>query len=329
MNLLDGLKIGGHILSAKLFGISRPIAIRWSLTYDCNQQCLYCGIPNTETYALDQENICRRIDDFVQLGTRWISFTGGEPLLRSDLPAIVNHAKSRGVYVTISTNGALLAEKIQELSGVDRIKLSLDGPEAVHDPIKGKGSYCKVMEAIKLCHRNNIKVVVDCVLSKYNLGAVDDLIAICRNNKIKVLFQPATIRGLNTENSDIFLPPIDEYRAVIVHLIALKKHGAPIRNSVAGLKHLACWPDPRAIPCHMGQITFTVEPNGVIGACIDKEYVYYMDKVVFQDAYTTREIVKNIPVPQGCRECWCGAMVEFNLMASLNLDAIANHILNS
>ncbi len=318
--------IVGHILAAKMCHIPCPLAVRWALTYRCNQQCLYCGIPHRKDYyELDAAGICRMLDDFVRLGTQWISFSGGEPLLRDDLPAIVKHAKKRGFFVTLSTNGRLLPEKIRDLRCVDRIKISLDGPQDVHDRIKGQGSFQKVMEALALCQEQAIPVAVDCVISKFNADVIEECLGIAEARHIPISFQPATIRRLPRDEEEDYLVPADKYRTIIELLIALKKKGARIENSVAGLRHLGHWPVPRSIPCSMGLLSYNVEPNGIIGACIDKSYIY-VGRDESQGQESLRTILKNAKPPSSCRECWCGAMVEFNLINSFNLDAIFNRM---
>ena len=107
------------------------MAVSWSLTFLCNQRCSYCDVWKYRKEELDLPQVEKIIDELSCLGTKWISFTGGEPLLRSDLESIIAYAKSKNIYVSVSTNGVLVPEKINILKLADKVKLILDGPEDV------------------------------------------------------------------------------------------------------------------------------------------------------------------------------------------------------
>lgn len=68
-----------------------------------------------------------------------IAFSGGEPLLYKDCVSLVRHIKARRLPCIVLTNGVLLGRHAEGLveSGLDAIAVSLDGPEAVHDEIRG------------------------------------------------------------------------------------------------------------------------------------------------------------------------------------------------
>src|SRR4051794_30192422 len=120
--------------------LGRPIHdLRISVTDRCNFRCTYC-MPR-EVYGRDYaflpraelltfEEITRLARLFVALGVRKIRFTGGEPLLRRDLPGLVAMLSQIPDVddITLPTNGSLLARQAQALadSGLRRISVSLD-----------------------------------------------------------------------------------------------------------------------------------------------------------------------------------------------------------
>lgn len=327
-NIINTLEIFFTVIRARLFKTKYPLAVRWSLTYQCNQKCLYCGIPFKKTFEIDTKTICKMIDQFTSLGTKWISFSGGEPLLRDDLYDIIKYAKNKNVFVSISTNGKLLAERLEAVKLADRIKVSLDGPQKINDQIKGEGTFKQTIEAINLCKTNKIDVSIDTVISKFNLNHIDYLLNLAENLDVKISFQPSSLRNPGKQNAGDFLPEINAYRKTIQYIISQKKEGAPIINSYAALSHIYHWPEHRKIPCSMGLLSFNVEPNGTIGACIDKSYTCIEeDKTLDPDK--VKETINSIKVPVGCQDCWCSAMVEFNLITSFNFNAIYNHFKNS
>jgi cyclic pyranopterin phosphate synthase len=120
--------------------LGRPLrALRISVTDRCNFRCGYCMpaelyppdhpfLPREE--VLHFEEILRLARLFVALGVRKLRLTGGEPLLRKGLPDLVRMLRALpGLKdLALTTNGALLREKAQELkeAGLDRLTVSLD-----------------------------------------------------------------------------------------------------------------------------------------------------------------------------------------------------------
>jgi GTP 3',8-cyclase len=114
----------------------RPLRnLRLSVTDRCNLRCAYC-MPEEE-YAwlpradiLTFEETTRLVDAFAELGVDKVRLTGGEPLLRKDLPHLVKMiaAEPRIRDLAITTNGILLGEQAQALrdAGIHRVTVSLD-----------------------------------------------------------------------------------------------------------------------------------------------------------------------------------------------------------
>jgi MoaA/NifB/PqqE/SkfB family radical SAM enzyme len=76
----------------------------------------------------DLETIQRNLKDLRRLGVKYVDFTGGEPLLRSDVGQIYAEAKKQGFYTSMTTNTILYPKKAQEIQGlVDFLNFSLDG----------------------------------------------------------------------------------------------------------------------------------------------------------------------------------------------------------
>ncbi len=118
----------------------RPLRdLRISVTDRCNFRCTYCMprdlfgpdhtfLPRAE--LLSFEEITRVAGAFVSRGVRKIRLTGGEPLLRADLPSLVGRLRALGPHVDLAmtTNGVLLARHARTLreAGLDRLTVSLD-----------------------------------------------------------------------------------------------------------------------------------------------------------------------------------------------------------
>jgi GTP 3',8-cyclase len=124
--------------------LGRPLKnLRLSVTDRCNLRCSYC-MPEAEYVWLPREDILhfeeidRIVDSFVDLGVDKVRLTGGEPLLRRDLPVLVARlsAKPRIRDLAMTTNGVLLAEHAEALksAGLHRLTVSLDTLQ--HDRFK-------------------------------------------------------------------------------------------------------------------------------------------------------------------------------------------------
>jgi MoaA/NifB/PqqE/SkfB family radical SAM enzyme len=92
-----------------------------------------------------------------------------EPLIRKDIGDIIRYGKDLGFIVSIITNGLLVKRYIKDLKLVDALYISFDGSKKIHESLRGKGTYKKVVEAIKLAKENGINVYPETVLSKQNL----------------------------------------------------------------------------------------------------------------------------------------------------------------
>ena len=121
-------------------GFGRPLGtLRVSVTDRCNLRCAYC-MPETEYVWLPRadlltfEEIDRLVSIFVSLGVERVRLTGGEPLLRRDLPGLVGRlARRSGLEErALTTNGVHLAAQAAALraAGLDRVTVSLDTLDA-------------------------------------------------------------------------------------------------------------------------------------------------------------------------------------------------------
>ncbi|KKL69989.1 hypothetical protein LCGC14_2109390 [marine sediment metagenome] len=160
-----------------------PYSAQIELTLHCNGECPFCSIhslPGSDIGTdMSTEQIKYLIDEIANLGVLALSFTGGEPTLRKDLPELIYHTGMTHNFMNgIATNGYLLPRLFKEhkLEGLDYILLSLDYPTAeLHNKLRGIKVFHKVFESINLAHKNNIKVIISTVVMRDNLHLLDDI----------------------------------------------------------------------------------------------------------------------------------------------------------
>ena len=320
--IADLMELGRAWFEVMVLGRRRPLFAEWNLTFRCNLRCRYCGAHDAPRKELTCDEILRGLDQLRALGARWITFGGGEPLLRNDLDEILKHAKTRGFHVFLSTNGWLLPQKAKVLEWVDHVNISIDGGRDVHNAVRGAGAFERSTEALNVCRQRGVDVSLLFVLSSENLDSVTESIEIARENRCTVMFQPATAWLDSSTEPNPLAPPVDEYRKTVQELIVLKKAGAPIRNSIPGLRHLARWSAPTRLWCSAARLTLTVEPDGALLACHQAQVGAFLagqhagGDIAEQYARTR--------APKDCRQCWCAPMVELALVISLRPGAVLN-----
>ena len=145
--------------------------VDWQITSQCNRHCAYCfGPENLE--ALSFDNVCLVVDKLVQVGTKQIGITGGEPLLHPCFPEIVDYIYEAGLKIYLSTNCDYY-EQYSDLikSKVSVIGIPIDGsyPD-LHDGQRGKSSFYSVIHALNDISNSNCmtKVKIGTVITNRN-----------------------------------------------------------------------------------------------------------------------------------------------------------------
>ncbi len=167
MKMGDIIYFGSQIIRMNLNKKVRvPLTVYISLTNRCNNSCIYCRVhelPQEDTWTT--ESLKRVVRQMKACGTKRIHFTGGEPMLRENIGALINYAKEMGFFIGMSTNGYKIAEKIKELKGIDIIFLSCDGPSQVHNFLREKNSFKEVISSLEALKNSGICVMTTTVLT--------------------------------------------------------------------------------------------------------------------------------------------------------------------
>ena len=162
--------------------VAEPLTDLWIHTNDsCNLACAHCLVssgPGGDP-GLPLETILDLVDQARRLGTVHFFLTGGEPFLRRDIFEIVDHIlEDPQAEAVILTNGVLLPGRIaSEIASRDldrlRLQISLDGstPE-VNDPIRGPGSFGRIVRGIEAALEAGVEVAVTTVITGENIDDV-------------------------------------------------------------------------------------------------------------------------------------------------------------
>jgi GTP 3',8-cyclase len=180
--------------------LGRPMrSLRLSVTDRCNLRCSYC-MPEA-SYAwlphddlLHFEETCALLDIFISLGVDKVRLTGGEPLLRRDLPRFVGMLAARpGLSeLALTTNGILLAEQADALkaAGLDRLTVSLDTLRADRFlALTRREVHPAVLAGIEAAHRAFGGLKIDTVIiAGFNDDEMPGLIDYGREHNAEVRF---------------------------------------------------------------------------------------------------------------------------------------------
>ena len=167
--------------------IEPKMRVYFSPTFSCNLKCVYCYAEAemvNKDIQFDTEETYRIIDSFTNDNVAEVVITGGEPLLRKDLFQLVDYIKlQKNKKVSILTNGILINENnIEQFKKFSKVTLSLDASMAeINDITRGKGTYHKIVKAVKLLKEHGVNVGIASVVSKINLGDVPTLLSFVRD----------------------------------------------------------------------------------------------------------------------------------------------------
>lgn len=171
----------------------KPILAIWTVTNRCNLTCKHCyyyGQNISHIKELDTKSALKVIDRLASSSLQYISFSGGEPLMRRDIFQLMEYAVKNGLSVILDTNATLITENIAKILaeiGVTAVIGSLDGNQSTHESLRGTRSFNLVLEAVQVCRKQDIYVVINTVVNAENIDSLEDIAAICVNNDVNVL----------------------------------------------------------------------------------------------------------------------------------------------
>ncbi len=188
--------------------------LRISVTDKCNLRCVYCmpleGLPWLKRdEILDYEEIAQIVRAMAGMGLKRLRITGGEPLVRRDLAALVGMLSSiDGIEnIALSTNAVLLADQAADLkaAGVDRVNISLDSlrEDRVDAISRRPGSYDGIMKGLEAAEAVGFEPIkINVVLLRgSNDDEIADFAAITKERPWHIRFIEIMPTGSNTDMS--------------------------------------------------------------------------------------------------------------------------------
>ena len=214
-------------------GFGRRIEyLRISVTDKCNLRCVYCmpeqGLPwLSRAEILRYEEIAAIVRELAGLGLRRVRLTGGEPLVRRDLPELVRQlaAIPQLTDIALSTNAVLLAPVAEELraAGINRVNISLDSlrPERIDAIARRPGAHAAILAGMAAAERAGLLPIKvnTVVLRGRNDDELEDLARITLERPWHIRFIELMPVGENVGSS------LDEYVPAAAMLARLQAIG--------------------------------------------------------------------------------------------------------
>lgn len=314
----------------KIFRDSVPYSGGLELTHRCNLSCKHCYQFSPRGGELDTGQWLRVLEELAASGCLFISFTGGEPLLREDLPQLLTAAAGMSYALTLQTNAVLLdaafARMLGELPTL-RVDVSIYGADpGTHDRFTGlDGSFAAARRAMELLRENGVPLLLKATVGDFNLDEVTGIAALADSLGAKVIFSslifprndrdtaPTRLR-LDDAGLERFIRFETEYMLGTLRELMGVDADELAYEDLAGYLH-KCAVDPTQMPsekrryCGGGSTVFAINPYGDVYPCIAFPLVVGN---VLKDNFT--EIWKDSPelmrlrgqeddLPVDCKEC--------------------------
>lgn len=265
----------------------RPLILSHLITRTCNARCATClwradvdEASPPDTTELSTDEIAWLYRQAGAAGIPQLVVWGGEPLLRPDLPELLDVACRAGLAVALITNGRLIPERWPELRGLVRtLVLSLDDVDEAHDRMRAlPGLYAGLDEFVTgpfAADPLRPRVLVNTVLSRLNRGALRRVAPVAKRWRAGLYFCPMETgmmltEGFSSSRDDLALTP-EELKEAAYLARELKRAGYPVLSSERYLDLLTDDPGLHTYACRAPYAILTVKADGSIRDCTQQD----------------------------------------------------------
>jgi radical SAM protein with 4Fe4S-binding SPASM domain len=331
-----------------------PIQLTFFLTRRCNAKCPFCFYISKQDAAISSSSELS-IDEIDKIAPQfgkllWLAFSGGEIFLRADLVEITKlfYKTNKPAIILLPTNGLLQDTIYHSVEAILQacpnssivVKLSLDGPEPIHDELRGvPGSFQKTLKTCSALGRlvdkyPNFELGINTVFCQANQDLVDGTIDLVQTLPHVKTHTVSLIRG-EVFRDDLKQVDLEKYKKVIDRLESdLKKRlaavygfrGAKLKAAQDILQrryiYEAALHNQRTSPCYAGKLNLVLTETGDLYPCEDfsgkmkignlREAEYDLQQLLESDQ--GQKILKFIDDKECCctHECYIMTNILFN-----------------
>jgi len=311
------------------------------VTYRCNLLCQHCDLPlyaqsmKGKREELTTDAFKAVIDDYAALGAPAVGFAGGEPFVRKDLLDLVRHARRHRLTTHIATNGMLWSPADLEAMmacGLDGVSVSIDGAsKETHDLVRARqGAFDETLAGIRAflearrAAGGGPILNVNCAIGQANYREIPLLVERLLEIGVDgVGFIPMQESGISFKNAGRFstlkVQDVEGVEGVLERLIALRRQGVAIDNSVAYLEAVRVFfrGGELPVPCTAGLHTCVVDCYGDVFPCIPysnrRRRIGSIHDQPLREMWTSDAYGRMRQETSTCRDCFWNCHTELTL----------------
>lgn len=257
---------------------STPFDIEMHFTHKCNLKCLHCFQESSPASLKFKELTTSEwldiFDKFEKNKVQSIVITGGEPLLYKNFIEVFNIIVKKKINYTVLTNATLInLDTLDSLAAPNvLLSISLDGyTSAIHDILRGKGAFDKVVHSIRLLVAKGANVNLSSVIHKRSHKSMRELVLFAYGLGVKgITFAFMDLLGRAKDNKWLELSPEETEEAIVMfselkkdlrHLINIDFSDLSSPNSITNVT-------TDCIYCSAGTIRIAVSSDGMVYPCV-------------------------------------------------------------
>lgn len=298
--------------------LTSPLRMDLALTYRCNNKCEHCynqpDSPNAT--ELDTNTWKAILDRIWKVSIPHVTFTGGEPTLRSDLPDLIDHAEDIGIVTGLISNGRNLkdVDYVEKLviNGLDHIQITFESvDERIHNQMVGNDqAWAETVEGIKNAIDTPIYTLTNTTLTRLNAPKIEETIEFLASLDVEqfacnsIIYAGKGKRVSQIAFTESELIPIlesiqnvaDEYDMHFIWYTPTRYCELDPNNLGLGVKR-----------CSASHLAMAIEPNGTVIPC--QSYYKGLGHIL-NDSWESiwnnplsQELRTHKNVPEECKDC--------------------------
>ncbi len=250
----------------------RPLLAVFQVNLRCNSSCGYCNLPlNVGRYEMSRQEIRNVFAKLYNDGLRFVFVQGGEPLLRRDLPDILQNLVEIGFHLTVITNGTkLTSHLVQQFDDLSvSLSISLDTLDRnKYERIRGADQLNAVLAGLDLLQHYRRPKFLTCIVSEINRDEVKEVVAFARRRGfLPVVGAYHWDVGLYGKQDATLMYDRQQVRLVFERL--LEQDILPPGYLRQYTKDNIAWLRGEALkPCDAGSYSIAIDASGNVAPCL-------------------------------------------------------------
>lgn len=265
MHLLESVAI-------KALDLGIPLNVQLDLTYRCNETCVHCYLDHEDHGEMTTAEFIDILDQLAAAGTLFLTISGGEVFMRTDLFEILEHARKLNFSVKLKTNAVMIkparARRLAEL-GIAEVSISLYSHDAAtHDAITQlPDSHRHTMEGIANLKAAGLRVRVANVLMQHNADDYKKVKELAKEMGVEYSVDATITPMMDGDRSILALNVNEEKLAEVMHDPALL--GDKFDEMTAPPKGPKSLEEAyQTLPCSAGHTACYISPYGDVYPCV-------------------------------------------------------------